>query len=496
MYVLLLSAGVVIYSEMKKESTQEKGFIIWLDFTKVSKHSIDLLARPVLLPVLPADGDEKHSSKIKKLIDEARITASIAVSILHDVKKTHLDCSKNLRRSIVDVTEDFESKILSAQEFNWYKARDTWEKVLNISSSLYYLNFNTYYQRFKTYNLVSCFNNILVRKSQDDELAEPWELLRLPKVPERDISTETATQQAELFEAVRVANAKLVRKRQGQYGVEVLSRDGFDPNAVNAVKCIFGFLLENDGCKDDAKYRCDVCSALCCDFHKEHSRHSEVSSHEQILKQHIAYQSLDQSINQTKNLNIESIPTASSANSDPNVGNTTSAALESSTHNKDTGDSSEAVKKPARDTKADLFARYKNVKGHAWNGDGNITAKALKILVRELEGQASGKATTTTANTPTPIVATINTSERESSKKKSKKKKKDEKKSSKSKSKRLHSSGSSNSSSSSSESDSTSSSTSSNGSKGSNKNGDLLLQLKTFLSKPQMQALMSSLRDS
>jgi hypothetical protein len=131
---------VDVCSEMKKESTQEKGFIIWLDFSKVSKNSIDLLARPPLLPLLPTIGDDKPSSKIKKLIDEARITSSVAASILHDVSKNHLDCSKNLRRSIVDVTDDFDSKILSAQEYDWYEARDTWEKVINISR--FYLNFN------------------------------------------------------------------------------------------------------------------------------------------------------------------------------------------------------------------------------------------------------------------------------------------------------------------------------------------------------------------
>ena len=121
---------------MKNESTQEKGFIIWLDFSKVSTNHIEMLARPALLPDLPI-GDEKHSSEIKKLVDNARITSSIAASMLHDVSQGHLDRSKNMKRSIVEVTNDFDAKILGAQEYKWYEERDTWEKVLNISRFSY-----------------------------------------------------------------------------------------------------------------------------------------------------------------------------------------------------------------------------------------------------------------------------------------------------------------------------------------------------------------------
>jgi hypothetical protein len=139
---------------------------------------------------------------------------------------------------------------------------------------------------------------------------------------------------------------------------------------------------------------------LCCEFYKDHSQHAEVSSQEQILKQHVAYQSLDQTKQKSKNLDIGSIPTASSVSSDVHNDEYTAVfnAFESSGNYNDGGNDSaapasqHAAKKPARNTKSDLLRRYQIVKGHPWNGDSSITAKALKIIVRELEALASGKA--------------------------------------------------------------------------------------------------------
>jgi hypothetical protein len=118
---------------MKKDSTQEKGFIVWLDFTKVSKHDVDLLARPELLPKLPHDC--QHSTKeMKKLIEAARTTSSVASKITYDCDHDYLDHSKNNDLSIAEVTHDFKKKILSAQEYSWYTARKTWEQVIEIST--------------------------------------------------------------------------------------------------------------------------------------------------------------------------------------------------------------------------------------------------------------------------------------------------------------------------------------------------------------------------
>jgi hypothetical protein len=101
-----------------------------------------------------------------------------------------------------------------------------------------------------------------------------------------------------------------VRKRQGMHGEVIQGRDGL--GAVNAVNCIFGFQSDGgEGCSDDAKYRCDSCNALCCNFHKEHILHSDFASQERILKQHNAFLSLDQSKNKNKNLDIGSVPLAS-----------------------------------------------------------------------------------------------------------------------------------------------------------------------------------------
>jgi hypothetical protein len=221
------------------------------------------------------------------------------------------------------------------------------------------------------------------------------------------MSTETANQQAQLFEALHVGHDKIVRKRQGNYGVEILSRHCFNPEVVKSVKCIFGFLLDNDGCNEKSQYRCDKCNALCCEFYKDHSQHAEVSSQEQILKQHIAYQSLDQTKQKSKNLDIGSIPTASSVSSDVHNVEYTAVfnAFESSGNYNDGGNDSaapasqqHAAKKPARNTKSDLLRRYQIVKGHPWNGDSSITAKALKIIVKELEALASGKAASDAAS--------------------------------------------------------------------------------------------------
>jgi len=116
---------------MKKESTQEKGFITWLDFAKVHKHNVDLLARPEIIPQLPEDG--KSSTKISKLIDAARVTSSVAATMLHNCRHNYLDRSHNRGLTIVEVTDDFQTKILSAQEYDWYSARKTWENVVDIS---------------------------------------------------------------------------------------------------------------------------------------------------------------------------------------------------------------------------------------------------------------------------------------------------------------------------------------------------------------------------
>ncbi len=124
-----------IFSEMKKESSQSHGFIMWLDFSKVSKHSIDLLERPELLPCLPKIGSDNtdYSGKLKVLVDAARVTSSVAATILSSVKGKTLCCSKNDMRSIAELSNDFKTRMLSAQEHAWYEARNSWQKVINIS---------------------------------------------------------------------------------------------------------------------------------------------------------------------------------------------------------------------------------------------------------------------------------------------------------------------------------------------------------------------------
>jgi len=118
---------------MTKESTQSKGFIVWLDFAKIQNSRADLLARPELIPRIPSSASGEHSGKIKQVIDAARITASVAASVLHAVSRELLDCSKNLTLTIPEVNGDFKKRILSAQEKVWYEARNTCNKVLELS---------------------------------------------------------------------------------------------------------------------------------------------------------------------------------------------------------------------------------------------------------------------------------------------------------------------------------------------------------------------------
>jgi len=212
--------------------------------------------------------------------------------------------------------------------------------------------------------------------SQNEELSKPWELLRLPRYDESKIDKENCSEQAAIFEALRICQEKLIRKRQGMLAAEVIAREGFNPDDAVSVKCIFGFEMDDDGCLEDAKYRCDTCAALCCDLHHEHSRHNDMASKEKILRQHIAYQSLDQTKNKTKHRSIAEVPVASSSPEplEPRIETAATPLLTA----------------PRRDTKVDLLNRYRALMNHDWNGNDKITVASLKKLVRDLEAQKKG----------------------------------------------------------------------------------------------------------
>ena len=119
---------------MIKESNQKRGFLLWFDFAKAEKHNIDLISRPKLLPYLPS-ASEKLSAKSKKVVEAAKDIASVASTVLYNVKHRLLDRSRNPELSIVDVTSDFQRRVLSVEEFAWYSERNSWEKVISHSKS-------------------------------------------------------------------------------------------------------------------------------------------------------------------------------------------------------------------------------------------------------------------------------------------------------------------------------------------------------------------------
>ena len=117
---------------MHSVSTQDHGYIIWLDFTRVeNKDEFDLLSRPRILPYIPPrDQIKSDDSQCKKLIDAAKTIASVAQKMVHDWTNNTINKDRNRDRSILEATDEFQRKVLHISEYEWYEQRNTWEKVI------------------------------------------------------------------------------------------------------------------------------------------------------------------------------------------------------------------------------------------------------------------------------------------------------------------------------------------------------------------------------
>jgi hypothetical protein len=149
-------------------------------------------------------------------------------------------------------------------------------------------------------------------------------------------------------EMVNICRLSLIRKRQHLLG-EILARPGRTTlSATEPIKCIFGFLLENDGCLEKADKTCDDCGAFCCDLHKAHSTHQTITDADPhiVLRQQIAASA---------------------------TLNTSAAAT------MDTTDDTTTVRKkaPARNTRADLNQRFLAITGRQTLDSKH---KALKVV--------------------------------------------------------------------------------------------------------------------
>jgi hypothetical protein len=107
------------------------GYLVWLDFTR--NEDVDLLTRPQILPYIPSEKAISDDPSCKKLIEAAKITASVASSMVYDWTHNTIDKDKNMGRSISDATSDFQRKVLHVREYNWYNQRSTWQDVISIS---------------------------------------------------------------------------------------------------------------------------------------------------------------------------------------------------------------------------------------------------------------------------------------------------------------------------------------------------------------------------
>jgi hypothetical protein len=118
---------------MMKESSEHSGYIVWLDFTRVeNKEEYDILSRPSILPYIPNDEVKPDDPRCKKLIEAAKTIAAVAAKIVYECDHNLVNQNLNLRTSIMQATSDFEKKVVHKSEYNWYKERDTWDKVINV----------------------------------------------------------------------------------------------------------------------------------------------------------------------------------------------------------------------------------------------------------------------------------------------------------------------------------------------------------------------------
>ena len=118
---------------MLRSNTEHYGYLIWLDYSRVESTEYDLLSRPRILPYIPADSIKSDDPRCKKLIEAAKAIASVSAAMIYDWTHNLIDKDRNMGRSIVDSTNDFQRQVLHLKEKIWYDERKTCEDVINIS---------------------------------------------------------------------------------------------------------------------------------------------------------------------------------------------------------------------------------------------------------------------------------------------------------------------------------------------------------------------------
>ena len=194
-------------------------------------------------------------------------------------------------------------------------------------------------------------------------MAKPWQIMALPEVDltNEDIAKAIQIQAVEVKKTIDIATATLTRKRQGWLR-EALAREGHTAATLRdqAMRCIFGFSSNNDveGCSEVARFVCDDCEAICCEFHQAHSRHKEYVSDTAILRQ-------QQALSQQK------------------IGE---APAKETSQDTELADKKED-KAPRKNTWADLEQRYKALKGEDYVRPPGQKKTDFQLMVEGLEGR-------------------------------------------------------------------------------------------------------------
>ena len=118
---------------MAKESSQKFGYLVWLDFRRVENTEYDVFARPAILPYISERTMKTEDPRCKKLCEAARDIASVASRVIYDVDTKIMSQVNDPRKTIAEVTGGYSRKIIHNKEYIWYKARDCWEGVIDIS---------------------------------------------------------------------------------------------------------------------------------------------------------------------------------------------------------------------------------------------------------------------------------------------------------------------------------------------------------------------------
>jgi hypothetical protein len=121
------------FREMVKESSQNFGYLVWLDFRRVENTDYDVFARPAILPYIPEGTMETDDPRCKKLCEAARNIASVASRIISEVDSKTMSKVNDPRKTIAEVTGGYKRKMVHNKEYLWYKARDCWQGVIDIS---------------------------------------------------------------------------------------------------------------------------------------------------------------------------------------------------------------------------------------------------------------------------------------------------------------------------------------------------------------------------